>query len=77
MTGIRIELKAGGTHRLFKPKDHDGIYAALMRLTKNDHEESAGAASWAELAGVGETYELNNGGELEVIDLEGACREDW
>lgn len=46
--------------------DHDWIYERMMELTGNDHEISADAASWCELAAIGERYEFREG----VIDIE-------
>ena len=48
------------------PKDHDGIYDLMMTITDEDHEISSDAASWCELARIGETYELREG----YIELE-------
>jgi len=41
----------------------------MMELTDNDHEISADAASWCELATVGEIYEFREG-EIEIVDMD-------
>ena len=51
------------------PKDHYGIYDLMMELTGSDHEISADAASWCELATVGETYEFREG-EIEIMEID-------
>lgn len=42
-------------------KDYYQIYDHMMAITGNDHEESANAASWCELAAVGEEYSFREG----------------
>ena len=51
------------------PNDHSGIYDLMMELTGNDHEISADAASWCELATVGEIYEFREG-EIEIMEVD-------
>ena len=51
-----------------KPNDHYGIYDKMMELTDGDHEISADAASWCELATVGEIYEFREG-EIEIMEI--------
>ncbi len=51
----------------YKPTDHDSIYDKMMVATENDHEISADAASWCELAAVGEVYEFREG-IIEIIE---------
>lgn len=41
----------------------------MMLLTDNDHEISADAASWCELATVGEIYEFREG-EIEIMEID-------
>ena len=53
----------------YKPNDHYSIYDKMMELTDNDHEISCDAASWCELATVGERYEFREG-EIEIIDID-------
>ena len=53
----------------YKPNDYDGIYDKMMELTDGDHEISADAASWCELATVGEIYEFREG-EIKIMDIE-------
>ena len=53
----------------YKPKNHRDIYEKLMEITGNDHEISAEAASWCELASVGEIYEFREG-EVEIQDID-------
>lgn len=45
------------------------IYEKMMELTDNDHESSANAASWCELATEGEIYEFSEG-EIEMIYID-------
>ena len=52
-----------------KPSDHDGIYEQMMTLTDGDYEISADAASWCELACVGEIYEFREG-EIEIMEID-------
>ena len=52
----------------FKPNSHDKIYDKMMELTGGDHEISADAASWCELATEGEIYEFREG-EIEIMDI--------
>ena len=58
-----------GVRILLKPSNHDGIYEAMMEITGNDHEISADAASWCELATIGEIYEFREG-EIEIVDID-------
>jgi len=51
------------------PQDHYGIYDLMMELTGSDHEISCDAASWCELATVGEVYEFREG-EIEIMDID-------
>lgn len=53
----------------YKPSDHYSIYDKMMELTDNDHEISSDAASWCELATVGEIYEFREG-KIEIIDID-------
>lgn len=53
----------------YKPNDHYGIYEKMMEITGNDHEISAEAASWCELATVGEIYEFREG-EIEIQEID-------
>lgn len=52
-----------------KSDDHYSIYDKMMKLTNNNHELSSGAASWCELATVGEIYEFENG-EIEIQEID-------
>jgi hypothetical protein len=54
---------------LYKPNNHYGIYDKMMELTGDDHEISSGAASWCELATVGEIYEFREG-EIEIVEID-------
>ena len=51
----------GHLEMLYKPNDFDMIYNKIMRMTDNNHGISEDAASWCELATIGEIYEFNNG----------------
>lgn len=53
----------------YKPSDHYGIYDKMMELTDNDHEVSADAASWCELATIGEVYDFEIG-EIEIQEID-------
>lgn len=54
---------------LYRPSNHRDIYEKLMEITGNDHEIAAEAASWCELATVGEIYEFREGEvEIQYID---------
>ena len=54
---------------VYRPDDHDSIYDRMMGLTGNDHEISADAASWCEIAVTGEIYEFREG-EIEILDIQ-------
>lgn len=53
----------------YKPTNHDGIYEKMMELTDGDHEIASDAASWCELASVGEIYEFREG-EIEIMEID-------
>ena len=53
----------------YKPNNYYDIYDKMMELTDNDHEISADAASWCELACVGEIYEFREG-EIEIQEID-------
>ena len=53
----------------YKPNSHYDIYDKMMELTGNDHEISDDAASWCELATVGEIYEFREG-EIEIQEID-------
>ena len=53
----------------YHTNNHDGIYSQMMVLTDGDHEISADAASWCELATVGEIYEFREG-EIEIMEID-------
>ena len=53
----------------YEPDDHYAIYNKMMELTDGDHEISSDAASWCELATVGEIYEFREG-EIEIMDFD-------
>ena len=68
---VRAEIipnKMGHFMMLCKPSDFDMIYNKMMRLTDGDHEVASDAASWCELATVGEIYEFREG----VIEIKEA-----
>ena len=52
-----------------KSDDYYSIYDKMMKLTNNNHELSSDAASWCELATVGEIYEFENG-EIEIQEID-------
>lgn len=51
----------------YKHDDHYSIYDKMMEITDGDHEISSDAASWCELACVGETYEFREG-IIEIVE---------
>ena len=53
----------------YRRNDYYDIYNKMMELTGNDHEISDEAASWCELATVGETYEFREG-EIEIQEID-------
>ena len=53
---------------IYKPNDYDAIYNKMMSITNGDHEISSDAASWCELATVGEIYEFREG-EIEIKEI--------
>ena len=65
------------TRYTFSPSEHDDIYSCLETLLAQTYGEDrqmlhiacADAASWCELASVGETYEFATG-EIEIIEEE-------
>ena len=71
---VRINDNRDGRTYYRKANDYDRIYDLMMNLTDNDHEISADAASWCELASIGETYDFREG-TLEIeMDYEDECR---
>ena len=63
-----ITKKSGHLQMICKANDYEMIYNKVMRMTGNDHEIAADAASWCELATVGEIYEFREG----IIKIEDA-----
>lgn len=57
MSGIYAVIKRYGKSWYYKTDDHYGIYEKIMEFSNEDHELSSDAASWCELATVGEIYE--------------------
>ena len=53
----------------YDPDDYYAIYNRMMKITGGDHEISSNAASWCELATVGEIYEFREG-KIEIVELE-------
>ena len=53
----------------YKCNAHYSIYNKMMELTDGDHEISCDAASWCEIAAVGETYEFREG-TIEIVDVD-------
>ncbi len=54
---------------IYYPQDHQKIFERVMQITDNDYEIAQDAASWCELAHVGETYEFREG-EIEIMDID-------
>lgn len=63
------KYEPGDNEFIYMPNDHDAIYRMMMVLTDGDHEISADAASWCELATVGEIYEFREG-EIEIMEID-------
>lgn len=49
-----------------KANEYDVIYERMMDITDGDHEISCDAASWCEIASIGEIYEFREG-EIEIM----------
>lgn len=60
MRKIYAVITGQGASWYYKPSDHYEIYVKLMELSNDNHELSADAASWCELAVIGETYETDD-----------------
>jgi len=68
MSKIRAEIipnkennKLGHIMMICGANDYDIIYNKIMRMTDGDHEIASDAASWCELATIGEIYEFREG----------------
>lgn len=71
---VRIEDIKNKVTYYRKANNYYGIYDLMMNITDNDHEISSDAASWCELASIGEVYEFREG-TLEIeMDYEDECR---
>ena len=57
----------GVSHGKIRTNNYYSIYGNMMEATGNDHEVSANAASWCELAGIGEVYEFREG-TIEIVE---------
>ena len=64
----RYPLNTKPNH-IVKTTEHMSIYELMMDITDGDHEISSDAASWCELASVGEVYEFREG-EIEIMEKE-------
>ena len=58
---IPNENSRGHLMMLYKPTDFDMIYNKVMRMTNGNQKVAEDAASWCELATIGEIYEFNEG----------------
>ena len=70
--GIYAVVKSyeqNGKDWFYRHNNHYAIYNKMMELTDNDHEISDDAASWCELATVGEIYEFREG-EIEIQEID-------
>jgi hypothetical protein len=56
-------------HYYLNPNNHKEIYDKMMEITDSDHEISAEASSWCELATIGEIYEFREG-YLTIVDID-------
>lgn len=61
MTCNAYITKYKGITRCINVDHYDRIYEAMMDITDGDHEIASDAASWCELAAIGETYEFREG----------------
>lgn len=66
MSKIKAEIipnnnKTGHLMLICDANDYDMIYNKIMRITDGDHEIASDAASWCELATIGEIYEFREG----------------
>lgn len=62
-----VVIKSNGIEYREAPLDFYHIYKVMMKLTNGDHEISQDAASWCELAHIGEIYEFREG-TIEIIE---------
>lgn len=62
-----ISINSTGTQYEVPIRDFDTIYEHMMQITDNDHEVASNAASWCELATIGETYEFREG-FIEIVE---------
>ena len=62
-----ISINSTGTQHEVPTRDFDTIYEIMMQITGNDHEGASNAASWCELASIGETYEFREG-FIEIVE---------
>ena len=53
----------------YKLNNYNGIYEKIMELTNGNRELSSDAASWCELATVGNIYETDNW-EIEIQEID-------
>lgn len=60
--------KQNNVKYMYHPDRHDCIYHLMMAITDGDHEISADAESWCELASVGEVYEFREG-NIKIVEL--------
>lgn len=65
---IKAKLTVGRVSRFLDPSEHYPVYDAVMRVTGSDHEKSANAAAWCELASIGETYD-GDGFSIEIEEV--------
>lgn len=66
MSNIKAEIiphsnKTGHLMLTCDANDYDMVYNKIMRMTDGDHEIASDAASWCELATVGEVYDFREG----------------
>lgn len=61
MCNVRIFDRKNMRIYYCKANNHEDIYNLMMNLTNNDHEIASDAASWCELASVGEVYDFREG----------------
>ncbi len=74
MDTVKIEDRKNKAIHYCRVNEHDKIYGLMMKITGNDHGISSDAASWCELASIGEIYEFREG-TLEIeMDYEDECR---
>lgn len=67
MATAMISINSTGTQYEVPTRDFNTIYELMMQITDNDHEIASNAASWCELATIGEAYGFREG-FIEIVE---------